>query len=149
MNSTNNEQQKQTVDELFKKYSSLYSFEEGPPERLIDKDDFHKAVTELTTFHTETTLTGELPTAEEFLLEIDQFSPDDIKNKHSIDYTVKQKMIEFAKLHVKAALEAASEQGKIDYSSFFFKEGEKCIFLADSYLDKKSILKAYPLGNIK
>lgn len=39
-------------------------------------------------------------TAEKFLLEIDQFSKTDIKNKHSIDYAVKQKMIEFAKMSV-------------------------------------------------
>lgn len=37
-----------TVEELWNEYSNLYSFEEGPPEYLIDKEDFIKAVKEYT-----------------------------------------------------------------------------------------------------
>ena len=60
-------------------------------------------------------------------------------------------MIEFAKLHVKAALEAA-------YKKADLKEEEKgdeqicfsCNDFGDSYvLDKNSILNSYPLENIK
>lgn len=37
-----------TVEELWNEYSNLYSFEEGSPEYLIDKEDFIKAVREFT-----------------------------------------------------------------------------------------------------
>ena len=47
-------------------------------------------------------------------------------------------MIEFAKLHVKAALKEASEKGYITYSKF-----------GDEIIHKDSILNSYPLDNIK
>lgn len=45
-----------TADELFKKWSELYHFEEGPPEYLIDKEDFKNALTEFTRLHVETAM---------------------------------------------------------------------------------------------
>jgi|LakMenE18May11ns_1017448.scaffolds.fasta_scaffold9935188_8 hypothetical protein len=79
---------------------------------------------------------NKIPTAEEFLLKIEEFHPEHIKNKNTIDYKVKQKLIEFAKLHVEAALKEAAET---NYSS------EKANF----ELVNKSILNSYPLSNIK
>ncbi len=40
-----------TAEELFKKYSNLYQFEEGSPEYLIDKEDFETTVIEFTKLH--------------------------------------------------------------------------------------------------
>jgi hypothetical protein len=51
----------------------------------------------------------------------------------------KEQMIEFAKLHVEAALKSASEKAKIDKSVTFGWEK----------VDRPSILKSYPLENIK
>jgi len=55
---------------------------------------------------------------------------------------IKKMMIEFAKLHVEAALKEASEKAKmidvgIDYSIILWE------------VDKDSILNSYPLENIK
>lgn len=49
-------------------------------------------------------------------------------------------MIEFAKLHVKSALEAAANNAKIKYD--FYDE-------MAAYVDSQSILNAYPDENIK
>jgi hypothetical protein len=65
-----------------------------------------------------------LPTAEEFL-KIENL-PTDILSGDDINYA----MIEFAKLHVEAALNAACESEGYD-------------------IDEDSILNAYPLTNIK
>ena len=54
---------------------------------------------------------------------------------------VVKKAIEFAKLHVEAALKAASEEA--DYIT----DGQEHI--TDVWIDKDSILKSYPLDNIK
>jgi hypothetical protein len=45
-----------TIDELFKKYSNLYQFEEGNPEHLIDKDDFKQAMIEFAKHHVKQAL---------------------------------------------------------------------------------------------
>ena len=42
-----------TVEDLFKEYSNLYHFEEGPSEYLIDKEDFSKALIEFTKAHVQ------------------------------------------------------------------------------------------------
>jgi hypothetical protein len=39
----------QLINEAFKKYSNLYSFEEGNPQYLLDKEDFENAVLEILT----------------------------------------------------------------------------------------------------
>jgi hypothetical protein len=77
-----------------------------------------------------------IPTAEEFLMEAG--FPGHAK--HGL---AKKWMIEFAKLHVEAALKEASEKVKAkwvhmkDYSRIY--DG----------IDKDSILNSYPLTNIK
>lgn len=84
-----------TTEQFFEKYSSLYQFEEGDPEYLIDKLDFKEA------------------------------------------------MIEFAKLHVEAALKVASEKVSLtDFAYEFLQEG------SDDAIDKDSILNSYPLNKI-
>ena len=69
-----------------------------------------------------------IPTAEEFMNLYHGST-----NKHAL--------IEFAKLHVEAALKAASEEA--DYIT----DGQEHI--TDVWIDKDSILKSYPLDNIK
>ena len=55
----------------------------------------------------------------------------------------KEAMIEFVKLHVKAALKIASEKVTLtDFAYEFLQEG------ADDAIDKDSILNAYPLDKI-
>ena len=82
-----------TVKELFKKYSTLYQFEEGDPEYLIDEEDF------------ETVL------------------------------------IEFAEVHVQAALEAAAENAQAKEDPSDYGTGE-------IWVDRNSILNAYSLKDI-
>ena len=80
---------------------------------------------------------SKIPTAEEFLCEIEDFSIEHCKIEGTIDNRVSKKLIEFAKLHVEAALKAASNQQ-------FRAEDE------EEYLEiRNSILNAYPLSNIK
>jgi len=83
-------------------------------------------------------------TAEEFLIdwgEIDDSThPNiDIRNKW---IEKKNQLIQFAKLHVKASLEAASEQAVAKENPADYGTGE-------IWVDEKSILNAYPLNNIK
>ena len=58
---------------------------------------------------------------------------------------VSEMMINFAKIHVKAALEAASEKATIKDEIAHFQEGSYITHV----LAKESILEAYPLSNIK
>ena len=72
-----------------------------------------------------------VPTAEEF--------NNDIRY---VTYSLDEKLITFAKLHVEAALKEASEKAKmidvgIDYSIILWE------------VDKDSIINSYPLENIK
>jgi hypothetical protein len=71
-----------------------------------------------------------IPTAEEFLELQHETVP-------SIEFDIRQVMIEFAKMHVEAAL----------------KESVKCLPYDDkmnqSLLDSRAILNSYPLENIK
>lgn len=62
-----------------------------------------------------------------------------------IEKDVKSAMIEFAKLHVQAALEAASKKAKTKEDIAIFAEGS----YKTQVVDKESILKSYPLSNIK
>jgi hypothetical protein len=68
-----------------------------------------------------------IPTAEEFAKQFRKTNP--IAEAESIEHWMGQHCIEFAKLHVEQALEAASENVGLSY--------------------KNSILNAYPLTNIK
>ena len=76
-----------------------------------------------------------IPTADEFLEKnIDYDLPQDCYND------VERAMIEFAKLHVQAALKRASEKAHLK---------ELSIHLSDGSVDKDSILTSYPPENIK
>ena len=73
-----------------------------------------------------------VPTAEEFLIR--ENLPIDILSGDDINFA----MIEFAKLHVEAALKEASE--KAEWKGYTLAAVEICNY---------SILDAYPLENIK
>ena len=74
---------------------------------------------------------NQIPTAEEFL------NRDESGVFNKVDIT--QAMIEFAKLHVTAALQAASKNAQPTYD-----EGGIL-----GFVDKETVLDAYPLTNIK
>ena len=73
-----------------------------------------------------------IPTAEEIYLKYTQC----VMNHGDI----KTAMIEFAKLHVQAALKDASEKSTVIRDEEFY---------TISHVNKNSILNAYPLTNIK
>lgn len=81
---------------------------------------------------------SKIPTAEEFF--ISKLNPNATGGLYKIetDYAIKLG-IEFAKLHVEAALKAAAENAIAIPSEEDIEE----------YVDKNSILNAYPLENIK
>lgn len=85
-----------TIEDLFKKYSNLYQFEEGSSEYLIDKEDFRSSI------------------------------------------------IEFAKLHVKAALEEAAEKADTYWDGNPYDPENGSIAI-----DRDTIRNAYPEENIK
>lgn len=76
-----------------------------------------------------------IPTAEEFFTSVVGENPDEFNGY------IKECMIRFAQLHVEAALKAASEDA--DYVT----DGQEHI--TDVWIDKQSILRSYPLDNIK
>ena len=77
---------------------------------------------------------GKVPTAEEFLQNSDKTTFNAIENT----------MVEFAKLHVEAALKSASCSAEIEScgNPYDPSDDSKCV-------SEKSILNAYPLDNIK
>lgn len=86
-----------------------------------------------------------LPTAKEFI--------EDINNKifrtQEVVWTREQTakwLIEFAKLHVQAALEAASKVKTKTHEEYISKTGE---YEYTQVVDKQSILNSYNLENIK
>ena len=86
-----------------------------------------------------------IPTAEEFL-EMNPFASYwyDEKSKTTVCRSdeVEKIMKEYAKLHIEAALKAASEKAKA-------KEDPNDYGTGEIWVDKKSILSAYPLTLIK
>ena len=89
---------------------------------------------------------GNLPTAEEFLKEA-QSNP-------TKGWTTHKAMIDFAKLHVKAALKAASEKSYVEYIDLETKEifDYTDVITDDGVgadVNKNSILNSYPLEKIK
>jgi hypothetical protein len=91
-----------------------------------------------------------IPSAEEWLSNHKELSSYDVAyhdegGYQGVDENKLYKiMIEFAKLHVEAALKAASEKVSLtDFAYEFLQEG------ADDAIDKETILNAYPLDNIK
>ena len=81
----------------------------------------------------------QLPTAEE-LLKSNHLLIENDKTCEAHTHLVVKQMIEFAKLHVDAALKKASEKAYYrDFSGYIRRSDE----------NRDSILNAYPLTNIK
>ena len=78
---------------------------------------------------------SKIPTAEEFLTISDEFEVLETRKQEEV---VTKTMIEFAKLHVEAALKEANRKVIVTY---YYNEGIR--------VNKDSILNAYPLTNIK
>jgi hypothetical protein len=82
---------------------------------------------------------NKIPTAEEFLKDKVYITKDDIKDVHDSLITVTNTMIEFAKLHVEAAIEECIECAPSGSSTDTV-----------SYKDVVQALKdCYPLDNVK
>ena len=93
---------------------------------------------------------NKIPTAEEFLN--DQGVPiDKLQNLPWFDYgNMSTWLVEFAKLHVQAALEAASKEAMISKNNGQVVGREFGNVTDGSYkVNKQSILNAYPLNKIK
>lgn len=69
-------------------------------------------------------------------------SPIEIRSNETEDELIERSHIEFAKLHVEAALKAAAENAEITNKSKFSGDYNPVV-------DEDSILNAYPLDNIK
>ena len=80
------------------------------------------------------------PTAEEFRISQRVSIEQDLFNSD-----LHELMIEFAQLHVKAALEAAANNAETKEEAFY---GVDEIYYT-KIVDRESILNAYPLDNIK
>ena len=78
-----------------------------------------------------------IPTAEEFL-------EDNLSNPTK-GWSEKKRLIEFAKLHVEAALKAASENAETEEECGNPYDPEDYYYV----VDRDSILNSYPLENIK
>ncbi len=94
-----------------------------------------------------------IPTAEEVIDKMVKFaSVNDTIN--CTVYSLSQVMVEFAKMHVEAALKEASEKAKASLGKDWIRT-EETIHpgqLVDTIIikvDKDSILNSYPLTNIK
>lgn len=90
-----------------------------------------------------------LPTAEELFIQLG-FMP----KENQLGYDIKAAMIEFAKLHVEAALKAASENGKIILDKDWVRKEQtihpnQLVGPVTIKVYSESILNAYPLENIK
>jgi hypothetical protein len=80
-----------------------------------------------------------LPTAEELIL----------KRVETRSKWVEELMIEFAKLHVEAALKAASKNAKIKSRKITYSVSSGVEYDYITSIDKQTILTAYPETNIK
>lgn len=83
-----------------------------------------------------------IPTAEEFLGITNSIGHDARIYKGDVI----KKLQDFAKLHVQAALKAASEKVKTKYKK---KTGVSYSTIGNEMIDKKSILNSYSLNNIR
>ena len=95
-----------------------------------------------------------IPTVEEFLTKELSKLPTGTKGEFvrlsaDADKALYDAMIEFAKLHVKAALKLASEKAKQIEDPYSYTGNTGSEYPADYIIDKDSILNAYPLKNIK
>jgi hypothetical protein len=82
---------------------------------------------------------SKMPTAEEFLNTFNR------KVNDTLEQGVQEAMIEFAKLHVEAALKAAATNGEVKEELGNPYDTESKYYV----VDEQSIIKAYPLTNIK
>ena len=87
-----------------------------------------------------------ISTAEEFMTDAYQ-----IKHYGTILMKPTQSAIEFAKLHVEAALKEISEKAfaESSRSNMTSRGSLTCIHLGEVSINKESIINAYPLTNIK
>lgn len=102
---------------------------------------------------------SKIPTAEEFLqdsITISHFYNDRYEQMMCFSDDVQKAMIEFARKHVITALKEASENMKLDskieseyQGSLGNEEGLLYVDKEYFYIDKDSIINAYPLENIK
>lgn len=81
-----------------------------------------------------------MKTAEEFLKNSKNVNYTSLKDEVKL-YFIEQDLIEFAKMHVQEALKQASENAS------YTIDGQE--YITDIWIDKESILNAYPLENIK
>ena len=89
-----------------------------------------------------------IPTAEEFLSTYSIEYGDSKNNSRAIVKASEatNALIEFAKLHVTEALEAASDKADLkDYEEYQYGGG----YITKQEINKDSILNSYPLENIK
>jgi hypothetical protein len=98
---------------------------------------------------------NKIPTAEEFLNLIGVPYRGGIENRLG-NYISPNELIEFAKIHVEAALKVASEKSYAESSSSNItskhwdgRQGLICVHLGRVSVNKDSILNSYPLKNIK
>ena len=94
---------------------------------------------------------NKIPTAEEFL---EDFEQEAFAGEVFCDFAYKSEecqkaMIQFAKLHVALALKEASEKAETKGESISFEHGKYRGTMDTTVIDKESILKSYPLENIK
>ena len=98
-----------------------------------------------------------IPTAEEFLISKGLKGVGNLLVRDNSQYSengTQKLMIEFAKMHVKAALKKASENAYVDFIDLTDDEifDYTDVLVEDDIhaeVNKKSILNAYPLTNIK
>ena len=97
----------------------------------------------------------EIPTAKEFLEEKCYITNDGVEDIHDSLLNVKDAMIEFAKLHVEAALKAAEKSNFINAEGISISPKSNNLHwtaygnVGKITYNKDSILNAYPLDNIK
>ena len=94
-----------------------------------------------------------IPTAEEF------FDSSNLRVSYDTEYqyckrAVMEKAIEFAKLHVEAALKEASENGMVELSKDWITKQQtihpnQLVSMIEIKINKDSILNSYSLENIK
>jgi len=96
---------------------------------------------------------SKIPTAKEFLI-VGKYK-DSLGNLLMYAPQAQTAMIQFAKLHVEAALKAASENVRLEIDNPITKEIMQKIYSGEikeykiSSVNKDSILNAYPLEQIK
>jgi hypothetical protein len=88
---------------------------------------------------------AQIPTAEELLSKRVYINRDGVDSVDDTVSDVTATMVEFAKMHVEAALKEASENGQ----AFVNGNGEWVSSNVTAVINKNSILNSYSLTNIK